>query len=87
MIQTQLILLIIIQIIELTVIAYSNDFVNANTVINGSATATDTIVMYSNGNGDWDTNQTPTIVGIDNVTINSMTGITGVPSGAYKQWI
>ncbi len=68
--------------IELTVIAYSNDFVNANTVINGSATATDTIVMYSNGNGDWDTNQTPTIVGIDNVTINSMTGITGVPSGA-----
>ena len=67
--------------IDLTVVAYSDDFVEDNTVINGSATATDTITIYANGDGDWDTNSAATIVNIDNVNFLSTKGLTGSYSG------
>ena len=68
--------------IELTVVAYSDDFVEADTVINGSATATDTITIYANGAGDWDTDSSATIVNIDNVNFLSTIGLTGAYSAA-----
>ena len=68
--------------IALTVVAYSSDFVEADTTITGHATASDTIVMYANGAGDWDTDSTATITGIDNLTINSTLGVTGSYSAA-----
>jgi len=68
--------------IDLTVVAYSADFVEDDTTITGSATSTDSIIMYANGAGDWDTNGAATITGIDNLTINSTVGLTGAYSVA-----
>ena len=56
--------------IDLTVVAYSSDFVEANTTITGSATSTDSIVMYAIGDGDWDTDSAAPITGVDHWTIN-----------------
>jgi len=68
--------------IDLTVVSLSGDFVENDLTITGSATATDSIIMYSDGNGDWDTDGNATISGIDNLTIESNVGRTGAYSPA-----
>ena len=68
--------------IALTVIGTSTDFAadlttDSPLTITGSATATDTLVIYSAGDGNIDTDGTASITGIDNVSFNSTVGVTG----------
>jgi Ca2+-binding RTX toxin-like protein len=68
--------------IALTVIGLTTDFAadlttDSPLTITGSATATDSLVIYSAGNGNIDANGTATITNIDNVSFNSTVGVTG----------
>ena len=64
-----------------TAITFDTD---SSLTITGSATATDALVIYANGDGNIDTNGTNTITSIDTITINSMLGVTGAYSAATQ---
>jgi len=73
--------------IDLTVIGLTTDFAadlttDSPLTITGSATATDTLVIYANGNGNIDADGTASITNIDNVSFNSLVGVTGAYSAA-----